>query len=171
MGKFLSGRGINNRPASVNDRSGRCVWTIFDGRSQIATLRADGWPQATVVSFVHDGPIIYFGVGAASQKAENIARDNRVSITVTPPYEDWMQICGVSMAARVIKVTDEAEQMLVGELMLKRFPKAAEISEMMEVKPGDMCLYRVAPEVVSFLDYTKGFGHTELCKVDKPLAA
>ncbi|MHA7872799.1 MAG: pyridoxamine 5'-phosphate oxidase family protein [Hyphococcus sp.] len=137
----------------------------------IATLRADGWPQATVVSFVHDGPIIYFGVGADSQKAENIARDNRVSITVTPPYEDWMQICGVSMAARAIAVTDEAEQARAGELMFKRFPEAEELGEAMNMAPGDMTLFRVAPEVVSFLDYTKGFGHTELYRVDAPLAA
>lgn len=137
----------------------------------IATLRADGWPQATVVSFVHDGPVMYFGVGADSQKAENIARDNRVSITVTPPYGDWMQISGVSMAARAVKVTDAAEQARAGELMFKRFPQAAEMGEAMNMEPGDMYLFRVAPEVVSFLDYTKGFGHTELYSVDAPLAA
>lgn len=137
----------------------------------IATLRADGWPQATVVSFVHDGPMIYFGVGADSQKAENIARDNRVSITVTPPYEDWMQICGVSMAARAIAVTDEAEEARAGELMFSRFPQAEEMGEAMDMEPGDMTLFRVEPEVVSFLDYTKGFGHTELYNVEAPLAA
>jgi nitroimidazol reductase NimA-like FMN-containing flavoprotein (pyridoxamine 5'-phosphate oxidase superfamily) len=30
----------------------------------IATIREDGYPQATTVSYVNDGLIIYFGCGA-----------------------------------------------------------------------------------------------------------
>ena len=40
----------------------------------VATVRSDGSPQATVVSFVHDGLLLYFGCGAGSQKAANISR-------------------------------------------------------------------------------------------------
>ena len=47
----------------------------------VATVRSDGAPQATVVSFVHDGLRIYFGTGAQAQKAANIAREPRVSIS------------------------------------------------------------------------------------------
>jgi len=28
--------------------------------------------------------------------------------------------------------------------------------------PEDVALFRVVPEIVSVLDYTKGFGHTDL---------
>ncbi len=35
----------------------------------IATIRHDGYPQATTVSFVNDGLAIYFGTGTESQKA------------------------------------------------------------------------------------------------------
>ena len=53
----------------------------------IATLRDDGFPQNTTVSFVHDGMTMYCGVGAGSQKAINMRRDPRISITMTAPYE------------------------------------------------------------------------------------
>lgn len=137
----------------------------------IATMRPDGWPQATVVSFIHDGPVIYFGCGAGSQKARNIAADARVSLTVTPPYGDWTQIRGLSMAARAVKVTEKGELELVEALMAERFPEAEKISATLDLKPGDMALYRIDPVVISFLDYRKGFGHTELRTVGAPIAA
>ena len=31
---------------------------------------------------------------------------------------------------------------------------------------GEMALYRIRPEVVSVLDYRKGFGHTDLAVVE-----
>jgi len=53
----------------------------------VATVREDGWPHATVVSFVNDELDIYFGTAPHSQKIGNIARDSRVSATVTPDHE------------------------------------------------------------------------------------
>jgi general stress protein 26 len=126
----------------------------------VATKRPDGFPQATVVSFVHDAGTIYFGCDANAQKAANIAHDNRISITATPPYRDWKHIRGVSMGARAFRVVDEKEQKRIGELMLKRFPEMADF--MAEMSAADMILFRVDPEVISILDYAQGFGHTEL---------
>jgi len=124
----------------------------------IATNRADGWPQATTVSYVADGTTIYFGTWAKSQKAQNIARDSRVSIAVTAPYASWDAIQGVSLAGRAVKVTETPELERVFQLMVGKFPQIGQF-----VKTGDveMTLYRIEPEVVSILDYSKGFGHTE----------
>ena len=36
----------------------------------IATVREDGYPQATTVSYAKDGLIIYFGASADSQKGQ-----------------------------------------------------------------------------------------------------
>jgi nitroimidazol reductase NimA-like FMN-containing flavoprotein (pyridoxamine 5'-phosphate oxidase superfamily) len=44
----------------------------------IATNRPDGWPQATTVGYVNDGLTIYFLCSPQSQKAANLARDNRI---------------------------------------------------------------------------------------------
>ena len=42
----------------------------------IATLRPDGWPQATTVGYVNESLTLYFLCGLDSQKAANLARDN-----------------------------------------------------------------------------------------------
>lgn len=126
----------------------------------IATKRADGYPQATVVSFVHDGEAIYFGCDAHSQKARNIARDERVSATVTPPYGRWEEIRGISLGGRAYRLTDEKERTRVSGLMLKRFPQVVDFIK--TVAAEDIVYYRLEPEVVSLLDYRQGFGHTEL---------
>ena len=128
----------------------------------IATVRPDGAPQATVVSYAHDGLLIYFGCGADSQKAQNIAHDRRVSITVTPPYADWMHIQGLSMAGTATEITLQRERDAVGKLMFARFPEAATIQP---PEPGAMKLFRVRPSLVSILDYTQGFGHTDLVAI------
>ena len=74
----------------------------------IATVRDDGYPQATAVSFVSDGLTIYFGCGRTSQKADNIRRNDRVSITVNLPYARWDEIRGLSLAGRARAVTGRA---------------------------------------------------------------
>ena len=124
----------------------------------IATVRADGWPQVTTVSFVADGTRIYFGTWTKSRKAQNIERDPRVSISVTPPYTEWSNIRGLSMSGKALRVTDAAELGRVFELMVSKFPQ---IGQFLKADDVEMALYRVDPEVVSILDYTQGFGHTE----------
>jgi general stress protein 26 len=128
----------------------------------VATVRPDGWPQATVVSFAHDGLGIYFGCGSTAQKAANIARDPRVSLALTAPYEDWRAIRGLSVAAVAHEVTAADEIERVVALMTARFPQLAG----MEVAGvPDMKLFRLRPEIVSVLDYRKGFGHTDLVRI------
>jgi nitroimidazol reductase NimA-like FMN-containing flavoprotein (pyridoxamine 5'-phosphate oxidase superfamily) len=48
----------------------------------IATLRPDGWPQATTVGYANEDLTLYFLCGLESQKAKNLARDDRVSLTI-----------------------------------------------------------------------------------------
>ncbi|MEJ0026465.1 MAG: pyridoxamine 5'-phosphate oxidase family protein [Rhizomicrobium sp.] len=72
----------------------------------IATIRPDGWPQATTVSYAGDGLTIYFGTGAASQKARNLAKNPKV-----------------------------------------------------------LAMFRVTLSVASVLDYSKGFGHTDVVEL------
>ena len=72
----------------------------------IATVREDGYPQATTVSYVNDGLNIYFVCEQRHRKARNIDRDGRVSLTVDLHYGDWGEIEGLSMAAVAERVTD-----------------------------------------------------------------
>src|SRR3954466_12734937 len=75
----------------------------------LATLRPDGWPQATTVGYVNEGLTLYFVCGLDSQKATNLARDDRVSLTIDDDASDLMAITGLSMAAHAQAVVDPAE--------------------------------------------------------------
>jgi hypothetical protein len=125
----------------------------------IATIRPDGYPQATAVSYVSDGLIMYFGCATESQKAQNIAYNDKVSLTVTLPYFNWEEIRGLSMGGRANPVTDPNEINRVSELMLRKFPQILRYA--LAGKKG-LFLVRITPEVISVLDYRKGFGHTDV---------
>jgi nitroimidazol reductase NimA-like FMN-containing flavoprotein (pyridoxamine 5'-phosphate oxidase superfamily) len=127
----------------------------------IATLRPDGWPQATTVGYANEGLTIYFLCGLDSQKAANLKRDDRVSLTIDHDTPQVMEITGLSMAARAQAVVDPAEaEKALGLLMLK-YPQQASLPLPMP-KASDVRIVRVTPTVISVLDYTKGFGHTDL---------
>ena len=129
----------------------------------IATLRPDGWPQATTVGYVNEGLTLWFLCGRESQKARNLARDNRVSITIDHDTPDIMSITGLSMAARAHRVSDRAEAEKVLRMMPLKYPDASPATAQLKMPtPDEVALYRVVPEVISVLDYTKGFAHTDL---------
>src|SRR6476620_4059267 len=75
----------------------------------IATLRPDGWPQATTVGYANEGLTLYFLCGLDSQKAANLARDDRVSLTIDHDTPKILEITGLSMAAHAREVADPAE--------------------------------------------------------------
>jgi nitroimidazol reductase NimA-like FMN-containing flavoprotein (pyridoxamine 5'-phosphate oxidase superfamily) len=140
------------------------ILSILDDANDmtIATVREDGYPQATTVSYVNDGLTIYFGCAANSQKANNLARDNKISLTVNLPYTSWNDIRGLSIGGRAERVTDPQEVAQASQLMFERFPQIARYAP---AELEDIVLFRVTPEVMSVLDYRKGFGHTDLVKL------
>ena len=127
----------------------------------VATLRPDGWPQATTVGYVNEGLTLYFLCGLESQKAKNLARDDRISLTIDHDTSDLMAITGLSMAARAHAVDDRSEAEKVLRMLPLKYPDAPPLPMKMP-GPDDVRLFRVTPMVISVLDYTKGFGHTDL---------
>ena len=128
----------------------------------IATSRADGWPQATIVGYANDGLIVYFLIARTSQKFANIARDSRVSVAIGNDYPQPLQIKGLSMAGRVTEVRDKDEIEHVAEILFRRYP---EYKTMPRPDSAEVPLMRLTPEIVSILDYSQGFGHTDLVRV------
>lgn len=130
----------------------------------VATLRGDGWPQATTVGFAHEDLTLYFLCGLESQKAANIVRDDRVSITIDHDEPQVMKIAGLSMAARARRIDDPREAERIMALLIARYPQQHQ-------SPGDLppanavAIFEIAPMVISVLDYSKGFGHTELVRI------
>jgi nitroimidazol reductase NimA-like FMN-containing flavoprotein (pyridoxamine 5'-phosphate oxidase superfamily) len=129
----------------------------------VATLRADGWPQATTVGYANEGMTIWFLCGLESQKAKNLARDDRVSITIDHDTADIMAITGLSMAARAHRVTDRREAEKVIRMLPLKYPDAAPATASLKMpNPDEVAIFRVEPKIISVLDYTKGFAHTDL---------
>ena len=73
----------------------------------VATNRPDGWPQATTVGYVNDGLTLYFLCAPQSQKAHNLTRDDRVSLTIDHDTSDPTAITGLSMAAHAEPVDEK----------------------------------------------------------------
>lgn len=141
----------------------RKILTLLDQHRimTVATLRPDGWPQATTVGYVHEGLTLYFLCGLESQKAKNLALDNRISLTIDHDTPDLMAITGLSMAAHAQAVDDIAEAKKVLRLLPLKYPEP-QFLPMKMPEPGEVRIFRVTPSVISVLDYTRGFGHTDL---------
>ena len=127
----------------------------------IATLRPDGWPQATTVGYVNEDLTLYFLCGPESQKAMNIAQDNRVSLTIDHDVEDIMAITGLSMAAHAQAVEDITEVERILQLLYSKYQEQSGFP-IESPPPEAIRIFRVIPIIISVLDYSKGFGHTDL---------
>ncbi len=138
----------------------------------IATNRADGWPQVTMVGYVNDVFLLYFFVARNTQKYANILRDPRVSIAIGTDATDPRDIKGLSLAGLVSEVIDRSEYDDISKLRLKRYPEYVTLRAASDADaagrisarppPTSIALFRIAPEVISVLDYSQGFGHSDL---------
>jgi nitroimidazol reductase NimA-like FMN-containing flavoprotein (pyridoxamine 5'-phosphate oxidase superfamily) len=126
----------------------------------LATIRPDGYPQATTVSFAHEDMALYVGIGRHSQKAANIRANGKVSLTINLPYEDWRDIKGLSMSALAEILEDPAEADAARACLERRFPQAS--TWVGPDMAAEIAFLRIRPQMVSVIDYSKGFGHTEL---------
>jgi PPOX class probable F420-dependent enzyme len=125
----------------------------------LATQRADGYPQATIVAFAHDGLDLYVAVDASSQKVKNIRRNGKVSVAVGRDHRDWGRIRALSMAAHAQVLRKRADIEHAQAVLGKRFPQMKAMGEADDY--AGWSFLRITPLVVSMLDYTQGFGHTE----------
>jgi PPOX class probable F420-dependent enzyme len=92
-------------PVEFNEQTRR----LLDGRNvaTVATLNPDGGPQTTVVWIVRDGDFVLFSTTAGRQKARNLARDPRVSLTVFDA-ENPYQSADIRGTAELIEDRDKS---------------------------------------------------------------
>jgi PPOX class probable F420-dependent enzyme len=128
----------------------------------LATVRPDGYPQATTVTYANDGLTLYFACDRNSQKVRNLRRSPKVSLTVNKDTADWKRIAGLSMGATAKVLERPADIQLAYALLARKF------KEMKHLSAEDLAqtaFVRVQPKVVSMLDYRRGFGWTKLVRV------
>jgi nitroimidazol reductase NimA-like FMN-containing flavoprotein (pyridoxamine 5'-phosphate oxidase superfamily) len=145
----------------MNDEIRRKILALLDEHRimSVATLRPDGWPQATTVGYVSEDLTLFFLCGRDSQKAQNLARDDRVSLTIDHDVPAPVAIAGLSMAAHARPVEDADEVKRFFQMLAAKYPEYASLPmpNLAEIR-----VFRVSPTVISVLDYSKGFGHTDL---------
>jgi hypothetical protein len=98
-----------------------------------------------------------------SDEAEDSVSARRGSIAIDHDTPDIMSIKGLSMAARAHRVHNQAEAEKVIRMLPLKYPDAPPATAKTKMPtPEEVALFRVVPEIVSVLDYTKDFGHTDL---------
>lgn len=127
----------------------------------LATVRADGYPQATAVAYANDGLTLYFACDRDCQKVRNLARSSKVSLTINGEGKDWSRIQALSMGADA-EIVGGAERRRALRLLKGKFPP---MDTLTEAEVAASAIVKVTPKVVSLIDYTKGFGHSELIEL------
>jgi PPOX class probable F420-dependent enzyme len=98
------------------------IRALLDGRNvaTVATLAADGSPHTSVVWILRDGDTVLFSTTVNRQKARNLQRDPRISLTVFAsdnPYQS-VDIRGT------VELTEDAEKSLPALLSQKYLGEA-----------------------------------------------
>ncbi len=132
----------------------------------LATVRPDGWPQATTVAYAHDGLRLYFACDPQGQKVANIRLCDKVSAAIGQDTPDWNQIRGLSLGGRARILTDPEARTRAQALLERKFPQWAEMPQPED--PALIAFVEVTPQVISVVDYTRGFGYSELITLENP---
>ena len=129
----------------------------------VATIRPDGYPQATTVNYVNEGLALYFVCDKNSQKVSNLKQNRKVSLTIDHLEGDWRTVRGLSLGgtAEVFNEGDREFRHTL-DLITRKFPR---LGEVLKKEIEAMAAVKITPEVISFIDYSKGFGHTDLVEV------
>lgn len=129
----------------------------------VATVRPDGWPQATIVGYANEGLALYFLIYRDSQKFTNIGVDQRIAIAVGQEPHSLREIKAVYAGCEVAEVTESAERSRAWQLLAQRHPNLTDLAPPQRSEVATMvakCRY------LSVLDYSKGLGHTEVIVIE-----
>lgn len=138
----------------------------------LASIRPDGSPHASTLSYASDGLKVYCAISLDSQKAHDIRHDGHVAYVVNSPYHTWAEIRGISVDARASMLNQTEELQLAATLLLQKYPEFSKVISNTKALPWPGLLFiTLQPQLISMLDYTQGFGHTEQFSVPAPAAA
>ena len=128
----------------------------------LATVRTDGYPQATMVNYIHDDLTLYFAADAASQKAGNIKINAKVSIAIASETTDFRKLRGLSLADLAKRVADKQR---AEELRLRLFRRLPQSRRFVPDDPNQLAVFEIEPVAISLVDYASGFGTSYLLEL------
>ncbi|MGI9403957.1 MAG: pyridoxamine 5'-phosphate oxidase family protein [Hyphomicrobium sp.] len=128
----------------------------------LATIRPDGFPQATTVNYVHDDLTLYFAADAASQKAGNIKLNNKVSVAIASAAQDFYKLRGLSLSGLATRIVDEQEAQRRSLELFRTLPQS---KRLVPGNPKDLAVFAITPVAIALIDYESGFGKTYLVEL------
>ena len=128
----------------------------------LATIRSDGFPQATTVNYIHDGFNLYFATDGASQKAGNIKINNKVSVAIASEPENFYKLRALSLSGFATRI---GEKQKAQELALKLFRLLPQSKRFVPEDPKQLAVFEIVPVVIALVDYASGFGTTYLIEL------
>ncbi len=128
----------------------------------LATVRPDGYPQATMVNYIHEGLTLYFATDATSQKAGNIKMNAKVSAAIAGETADFYKLRGLSLSGLAKRVTDTQR---AEELCLRLFRRLPQSRRFVPADPGQLAVFEIEPVAISLVDYASGFGTSRLLEL------
>jgi nitroimidazol reductase NimA-like FMN-containing flavoprotein (pyridoxamine 5'-phosphate oxidase superfamily) len=128
----------------------------------LATVRPDGFPQATTVAYANDGLTLYFACDRSSQKVRNLRHSPKVSLTINKDWADWKKVRALSIGATAKILERPADTQRALALLSRKFKDMKGLSA---EDLAETAFVRVQPKVISMLDYRRGFGWTKEVRV------
>jgi uncharacterized protein YhbP (UPF0306 family) len=127
----------------------------------LSTVDPETGPWAATVYFVarqqaEAGSLwrLYFFSEAASQHAQNLARDGRAAAAIYPEIPAWQDIRGLQLRGRAYPVPRGDEWELAWQAYCVKFPFAAQL----EPTVARNELYALTPGWIRLVDNRRGFG-------------
>ncbi len=126
----------------------------------IATITADGQPNASTVFFNNAGMDIYFNTDRDSKKIRNLSSNPRVAITMQRPRlpKTDQEMKGIQYSGNAKILSDDE---------IAKAPKAVVARDKVfnSLKPGSSVVVKVTPREIYLIDYSQGFRHRELLQL------
>ena len=134
----------------------------------LSTVREDGSPQASGITYVSEGFTIYFANDPQSYKKKNIDRNPNVGMAIFKDYYRWDKARAVQLAGKCEEVTDQDEVARVAPLFVEKFPWIVDYKGVAEwaARVGPVPFYKITPKTIAYLDYQRfGFNQYEVLEL------
>ncbi len=142
----------------------KVIEILRDNRlATLATVDPDGWPHCTMIGIAHEEISLFFVIARNSQKFIDIGRDDRVSLAIGRDVIDPSSIRALTIKARAKIIQDPLKRNKAIELLHDKRPALKRLQEPNDLESAVMV---AMPEEIRLLDYSTGYGHSVLIKLD-----
>ena len=122
---------------------------------QVATIGPRGWPHVVALWFIPDGTEIIGWTYAKSQKAKNLERDPRATVSIEQGVE-YQELRGVMLECDVEMERDTEKVAAVGEALVDRYGGGSpEMKEFFRAQAPKRVGLRFTPRRVVSWDHRK----------------